>query len=240
METPNYLPLYSQVKELMIKRMTDKLWLPGTLLPSEIELARELNVSQGTVRKALDELASDKLVVRKQGRGTYVSEHDSQRALFHFFNLINREDGGRTLPQSQVLSIKEVPCSAQERKLLELDIKEKVVRISRVRYLESRPVIHEVIAVPKHLFPYLTESEASLPNTLYSLYESRYNVSVAKASEWLSAEAAKKETAQHLLLDAGDPVLTIRRVAYTLSHRAIELRTSHCDTTYHQYLSQLN
>lgn len=240
MDTPNYLPLYSQVKELMIKRMTDKHWVPGMLLPSETELARELNVSQGTVRKALDELASDKLVIRKQGRGTFVSEHDSQRALFHFFNLIGREDGGRNLPKSHVLSIEDGLCNAQEKLHLDLESKDMVIRISRVRFLEERPVIYEVIAVPQHLFPYLTESEASLPNTLYSLYESRYNVSVAKASEWLSANPATTDTAHHLLLNTGDPVLTIQRVAYTLSNRAIELRISHCDTTHHQYLSELN
>lgn len=239
MDTPSFLPLYTQVKELMIKRITDSLWLPGMLLPSENELAKELKVSQGTVRKALDEMALDKLVVRKQGRGTYITEHDNQRDLFHFFHLVNSKGVGKNLPESHVITIEEGVCTQQELELLELQPTDEVIRVSRVRLLENKPVIYELISVPKSLFPYLSETEANLPNSLYSLYESRYGVSVARASEWLSARGANQYTSEQLKIENGAPILTIRRLAYTLSHRPVELRVSHCNTENHHYLSEL-
>src|SRR5580704_8078982 len=80
-------PLYAQVREVLVRRLVDGVWAPGEGLPSEMELAAELDVSQGTVRKALDTMAADKLLVRHQGRGTFVSIHDEARILFQFFKL---------------------------------------------------------------------------------------------------------------------------------------------------------
>src|SRR3546814_9298856 len=73
-----FKPRYQQVKDLLIGRLIGSYWKPGDLLPSEMQLAEELGVSQGTVRKALDEMTADNLLVRRQGRGTYVAEHDQE------------------------------------------------------------------------------------------------------------------------------------------------------------------
>src|SRR5690606_27406758 len=101
---PGFKPLYQQVKDLLIGRLIGGHWKPGDLLPSEIQLAEELGVSQGTVRKALDEMTAGNLLVRRQGRGTYVAEHDQEHALFHFFKLADR--AGRPLvPESRVVKI---------------------------------------------------------------------------------------------------------------------------------------
>src|SRR3546814_10554487 len=88
---PEARPLYAQVRTLLLQRLIEGIWKPGTALPSEMQLAQELGVSQGTVRKALDDLAAENLVVRRQGRGTFVAEHDTDRALFHFFHLVGEE-----------------------------------------------------------------------------------------------------------------------------------------------------
>ena len=87
---PGFKPLYQQVKDLLIERLIGGYWRPGDLLPSEMQLAEQLGVSQGTVRKALDEMTAGNLLVRRQGRGTYVAEHDQEHALFHFFKLTDR------------------------------------------------------------------------------------------------------------------------------------------------------
>ena len=112
-------PLYAQVRELMIGRMVQGVWKPGAVLPSEVQLAAEFGVSQGTVRKALDALAAENLVIRRQGRGTFVAEHDAERALFHFFHLVG-EDGSRQLPGATLLSCRAGKASRDEAARLEL------------------------------------------------------------------------------------------------------------------------
>src|SRR5690606_120113 len=98
-----YKPLYVQVRDTLVRRLIDGLWQPGQLIPSEIELAREVGVSQGTIRKALDAMTTENLLVRRQGRGTYVAEPEDGRMLFQFFRLV--QDGvARSFPTSQVQS----------------------------------------------------------------------------------------------------------------------------------------
>lgn len=237
-QNPNFKPLYAQVKELMMQRLAANVWLPGTALPSENQLAKEFGVSQGTVRKALDELTAEHLLVRRQGRGTFVAEHTRNRALFHFLHLVGENDS-RQLPNSQVLGIVSARPTSIEQEQLALEEKQTVIRICRVRFLNDRAVIYETISVPEALFPRLEELGKELPDSVYGLYERQYGLSVTRAVERLSASAAEAEVASHLGLVPGTPLLSIQRTAYTLNSRPVELRISHCDTRYHHYLSEL-
>jgi GntR family transcriptional regulator len=237
-KNPNFKPLYAQVKELMIRRLVDNTWTAGMALPSENQLAAELKVSQGTVRKALDEMTAENLLVRRQGRGTFVAEHTQQRALFHFLHLVGENDN-RQLPQSQVISIETVQADDQESQQLELDSDAQVIRLNRVRFLNKQPVISETITVPYALFPGLGQQDGIIPNSLYSLYERQYGISVTRAVERLSAESAQGEVAKQLTLDPGTPLLSIQRIAYNLNSRPVELRISRCNTHQHHYLSEL-
>lgn len=221
----------------MIQRLIEGVWKPGTALPSEMQLALEFGVSQGTVRKALDELAAENLVVRRQGRGTFVAEHDSDRALFHFFHLVG-EDGSRQLPESRVLSCRHGRAARAEAVRLDLGSGAKVVRIDRVRDLVGTPAILESIAAPLAVFPDLGRNGA-LPNTLYALYESRYGVTVARAEEKLRAVAADAADARVLGIALGAPLLEIDRTAFALDGRPVEWRRSRCDTQHHHYLAEL-
>lgn len=237
-QNPNFKPLYAQVKELMVRRLAANVWMPGTALPSESQLAKEFGVSQGTVRKALDELTAENLLVRRQGRGTFVAEHTRNRALFHFLHLVGENDS-RQLPNSQVLRLESAPPTAIEVQQLELQNDEAVTRICRVRSLNDRVVIYEIISVPESLFPGLEALGRELPDSLYGLYERQYGISVTRAVERLSASAARDEIASQLALTPGAPLLSIQRTAYTLNARPVELRMSHCDTRNHHYLSEL-
>lgn len=234
---PAARPLYVQVKELMRSRLSEGSWKPGRLLPSEFELAAEFGVSQGTVRKALDELAVEKLVVRRQGKGTFVAEHDDDRALFHFLKLL-ADDGARALPESRVLAVKVARANAVERATLALEEGAKVWRIDRLRKLSGRPSILEQVSAPEALFPGLGREEP-VPNTLYRLYEARYGVTVARAEERLKAVAARKAEADALDIAPGTPLLAIDRIAFAIDGRPVELRRSLCLTDRHHYLADL-
>lgn len=239
MEQPNRRPLYRQVKDALMRRLVDGHWRPGELIPAEHALASELGVSQGTARRALDELAQINLVVRRQGKGTFVAEHTRERALFHFFHLVG-DDGKRALPGSRVLAVKAGPATREEARRLALSAGAKVVRLHRLRTLDGRVAIVERIVLPASLYDGIERVDrANLPNELYKLYQDRYGVSVARAAEKLKAAPAGPEDAVHLGLRSGAAVLEIDRIAYALDGNPCEWRVSRCDTADHHYICEV-
>jgi GntR family transcriptional regulator len=237
---PDFRPLYGQVKDLMIQRLVSGEWRPGALLPSENRLAETFMVSQGTVRKALDELAAENLVVRRQGKGTFVATHTAHRALFHFFHLVDQDDH-RQLPDSQLLSSVRKSATPQERTNLGLVAGAGVIRVRRVRLLNGHPTIIEKIVVSSDVFPGLGQSSGNaLPNSLYQLYEEKYGVIIHRAIEHLRAVKATRQDAKALGIAPDLPLLEIDRIALSLDRRPVEWRVSRCDTRYHDYLSILD
>jgi GntR family transcriptional regulator len=229
-----FRPLYRQVMDVFVKRMVDGIWSPGLLLPSEMQLAAEIGVSQGTVRKALDEMASENLLVRRQGRGTFVAEHDEKRILFQFFKLVP-DDSVARFPDSMVTSAIVERAMPEEREALELAAGAKVARIRRVRAIDQVPLIVETLTLPDALFPKVTEGP--VPNSLYAFYSERYGITIAHAREKLKAVALSAADAQALNRPAGHPALHIHRVALSLEVRPVEFRVSLCLTDETHYLS---
>lgn len=236
-EAPRAQPLYAQVKALMMQRLIAGQWRPGEMLPSEFQLADLFGVSQGTVRKALDELTGENVVVRRQGRGTFVAEHDDHRALFHFFHLVG-PDGERRLPESRLISVRKGLAGRLEAGRLAVGRGVPVIRIRRIRLLDDRPAIAETIAVPQKLFPDLADIR-EVPNTLYDLYERRYGITIARAVERLAAVAADERDAKLLEIAPGAPLLEIDRTALALDGAPVEWRVSRCVTTTHHYRVEL-
>ncbi len=230
-------PLYAQVKALIIQRLLQGTWRPGEALPNEFQLAADFGVSQGTVRKALDELAQENIVVRYQGKGTFVAEHTPHRSLFHFFRLVDR-DGSRHTPQSQWLDCGRRTATPLECERLDLTEGAEVFFIRRLRSLSDVPALVETIVVNSSLLPDLDREGRGL-NTLYDFYQSRYGVMVVKSSEFLSAVAATKEEAGILGVTPGHPLLQIDRSAWGLDGRIVEWRLSRCLTDRFRYFTEL-
>lgn len=235
---PGYDPLYRQVKRQLIERIAANEWPPGGVLPSETHLAVELGVSQGTVRKALDELASENLVVRRQGRGTFVSEHDQQRTLFQFFK-ITADSGKRQFPETTFSRRMIRKADRREREQLGLDEGASVWRVLRHRSLEGHVLVVERIALSAGMFPDFDRHEP-LPNNVYRLYEQHYGLTVTRAVEKLKAVPCGSDDAEALGCSEGDPVLRIDRIGYGITGRTIELRESICLTEGIHYLSDLH
>ncbi len=231
-------PLYVQVRKQVVARIVEGIWLPGNILPSETQLASYFGVSQGTVRKALDGLVAENLIVRHQGKGSFVAIHTPHRELFHFFHLATR-DGSKQMPAtSHLLSCSQRRGEKHELSRLNLGTNALVVIIERVRDLGKKPVILERIAVPAKLFEGLAES-GDLPNELYQLYEESYGVTIHKAIEELSVELASSQTAHHLGVKTNSPLLAIERVAETLEGKPVEYRRSLCNCSHHFYLNEI-
>lgn len=226
---PQYRPLYSQVYETLVKRIAEGIWKPGQSLPSEQALALQLGVSQGTVRKALDALAVDKVIDRRQGKGTYVAELTQERSLFRFFRL-SRADGARAVPTSGDESVRRRRARAAEAAALSLADGAEIIEIVRTRFVDDEPIAFERIVLPAELFPNL-DRHAPLPNTLYALYQREYGINIVSTDEKLRADSARRDDVRRLNLPEGAPLLQVERVALAVNGRKVEWRISRCDTT---------
>ena len=227
---PDFQPLYKQVYGVLIRRISEGTWQPAQALPSEQALASELGVSQGTVRKAMDALANENLILRRQGKGSFVAEHTQDHALFRFFRLVRPTPNRRRItPQLGDEKVSRRPANKVERSRLALSKGADIVEIRRTRLIDDAPRIAEKIILPVSLFPGIDKQQA-LPNTLYSLYQGVYGVSISVAREELRAVLANKGDARALRLEPGMPLLQIDRVAIALDGHAVEWRVSRCDT----------
>jgi len=223
-ETAGYRPLYRQVYDIVVRRVVQGVWKAGEALPSEQALARELGVSQGTMRKVLDSLTSEKLLERRQGKGTFIAENTQERALFRFFRMA-RPGGERLAPTCGEETVKVRASRTIEQAKLGIAKGDKVVEINRTRLIDGRPAIREQIALPAALFPGI-EKGGQLPNTLYSLYQTEYGINIVSAQEELRAIAATAEDATYLGVAIGEPILLIDRVAVSLQDLKVEWRVS--------------
>jgi GntR family transcriptional regulator len=239
METRNPLgfrPLYRQARDVLVGRINDGTWQAGQAIPSEMEIAADLGVSPGTARKALDEMESENLVVRHQGRGTFVARHDDARIIFQFFKL-TPDSGEREFPTGKVLRTDVGTAGVDAAKVLKLRAGARVLQIERIRSLAGKVVIAETIVLPYATFSGAEKLE--LPNNLYELYRSRFGVTIARSTEKLKAVAAKRREQKYLGVKLGAPLLSIDRTAFSLDGKPTEWRVSVCRTDAIHYLSDL-
>ena len=220
-------PLYAQIREVLLERVRTGRFAPGQLLPGEFELAAEFGVSQGTVRRALDALAREHIVVRRQGSGTYVSEPRPDEWLFRYFNIFT-DDGQQVNPDSVGALATSGPAKPSERARLGLPAGARVIRIHRQRTHAGRVFIVETLVLPAELFPGLAD-RAKIPNGVYDVYQKDYGVLVGRGDERLTPVAAKGKVAQHLAVRTGTPLIRIDRVVYGIDDRAVEWRLSFCN-----------
>ncbi|ARP97784.1 GntR family transcriptional regulator [Pseudorhodoplanes sinuspersici] len=227
------VPLYEMVDSLIRKRLVENVWSPGAMLPSEIQLAREFGVSQGTVRRTLDALVAEGLLYRRQGVGTFVSEMEDRRSLFLFFNMV-ADDGRQEMPAARLLGAEFGQANEEEARRLAIAVGAPVRRLRRLRLFRETPMIVEKVVVSDALLPGLG-TEVPLPDHLFRHYEVAYRVTVVEADETVRAVGAEPEDAALLELAVGTPLLQIDRVAYALQRRPVEWRVSRCDTSGQSY-----
>ena len=232
-------PLYEQVRARLIEGISAGRWRPGEAIPSESALAAIHGVAIGTIRKAVDSLVAERALLRRQGKGTFVTAHDGSRLMFHFFHIVGRS-GARSYPEVRTLEFGRARADAAAARSLAIAPHDKVIRIRNVLSLEGHPRIVDDITLPAALFPGLTEKIfLARDNTIYHLYQSRYGINVLRTDERLRAVLAGAEDARLLRVEAGAPLLEIRRVALTFRDRPVELRVSRVDTTDHDYHNTL-
>lgn len=236
----SFSPLYQQIKQLVLRALDMGEWKPGEVIPSEFELAARFQVSQGTVRKAVDELAAENILIRRQGKGTFVSTHHEPNVRFRFLRLAASE--GRTSPtQSHVLSCQRIRANAHAAQQLDLRVGESLIYIRRVLTFDEVPTVVDDIYLPSALFKGLTSTllEAHKGVPLYGLFETEFGVSMVRAQEQIRAVAASEEIAELLSIKKNTPLLCVDRTSYTYADRPVELRIGFYLTDKYYYRNTL-
>ena len=179
------------------------------------------------------------LVVRRQGKGTFVATHHEPRAQYRFLRVI--PDEGEPVPAvSRVLECKRVRAPADIARLLVLRAGDPLVYVRRVLTFDGTPLVLDDIWLPGQVFKGLTtERLAEYKGPLYGLFETEFGTRMIRAEEHLRAVAADADSARLLQVAAGDPLLLVERVSYTYGERAVEVRRGLTVTTRHHYRNTL-
>ncbi|MDB6177419.1 GntR family transcriptional regulator [Paracoccus sp. Z330] len=216
-------PLYQKVIDTIVARIGSGELLPGGMLPSEMQLAAEIGVSQGTARKALMMLEQHGIVRREQGRGSFVTARTPESSLFNFFRL-RENDGTIIRPELIDEQITQRDATPIERDTL-FDKPEQVYEIRRIRSLKGVASTIESAVLPAPIFAGI-DRRAPLPSALYILYQQNYGCIVLRADESINAVAADADEARALNVEPGAPLLRVERLAHDILGRPIERRRS--------------
>ncbi len=242
------MPLYRQVKSALLRLLESGELGPGATLPNEAQIAQALQVSIGTLRKAVDELVHEHILVRRQGKGTFVALHNNDRFMFQFFHVESRPDVfdprmaiEREYPVVNNISFTSTRATDTEAYWLRLRVGDAVWRIDNALRLNGQSVVHDRIIISAALFKGLTEKRfQERPSTIYNLYQTDHGISVTRAQERVRAVAVSSEVGRVLGLRTGAPALEVHRVALTFGERPVELRISTINTQEHDYVSLLS
>jgi GntR family transcriptional regulator len=225
---PRFSPLYQQIKALLTSSLKKGAWRPGEVIPSEVELARRYQVSQGTVRKAIDELAAENLLVRRQGRGTYVATHQEPKAQFRFLRL-RPNDGAVTAPKSRIVDCKKMRAPVEVARSLGLKSTDSCLLLRRILDFNEKPAVLDELWLPSGAFK----------GPLYGLFETEFGIRMIRAEERLSAQKIGEFEALLLRVDPGSPVLVVDRTSYTYEGAAVEFRRGLYKTEDFHYFNEI-
>jgi GntR family transcriptional regulator len=238
---PAFSPLYQQIKALILRSLQSGEWKPGEAIPSEMELAARYKVSQGTVRKAIDELATENLLVRRQGKGTFVATHAEENIQYRFLRLKPDDESGPGGIERRILECRRMRAPADVVRVLELKSGDAAVQIRRLLVFAGKPVVLDDIWLPGAAFKGLTaERLAEYRGPLYALFETEFGVRMIRAEEKIRAVAADEPNASLLELKAGAPLLSVERVSFTYGDKPVELRRGLYNTESHFYRNELS
>jgi GntR family transcriptional regulator len=232
-------PLYKGVQRALLERLASGELKPGQLIPSERQLATEFGVSIGTLRKAIDDLVEQRILIRQQGKGTYVATHDRERLLFYFFHIVPHI-GLKSYPLVEFAFFHKAEANEEVAKRLKLPTGAPIFHIRNRLSLDAQPVSVDDLYIDQARFPTLSAAQfKERSSTIYNLYQEAFGFTVVKTEERLRAEAVDADHAKLLKIKQGAPVLTIRRSAIDMRGEVVELRISTVNTENHEYFAEL-
>ncbi|MEX3978308.1 GntR family transcriptional regulator [Paraburkholderia sp. EG287A] len=227
---------YKEVKNGILAALSAKEWKGGEAIPSEKRLSERFGVSIGTLRKAIDELVADNILVRHQGLGTFVAQHQRDRYFFRFFRVV-RQDGEKSYPTVSLVSFTKAKATREVAAILGIEPNARVFSFVNRLALHGETVMIDSITVAEERFAGLTEAALrERPSTLYNFYQDAFHINVVGTEERLRVATANEVESELLEVAPGTPLLEVRRIAYSYHQEAVELRISHVNTARYEYV----
>jgi GntR family transcriptional regulator len=234
------LPLYEQIKRKILVALEHGVWNPGELIPSEVELANSYHVSSGTIRKALDELVAQHILIRRQGSGTFVATHQEEQSKYRFLHLANNQ-GKMKESTNKILLCSHQKAPEAVYAAFEMHPDDIFVHIRRLMSFNQQPIVFEDIWLPCPLFEGLNlELLLNWTGTLYGLIENHFGIHMIHAKEQISAVMPTEIAREYLQIDKSIPVLDIFRTSYSYGEKPIEVRQAQYVTMEYHYLNHLS
>jgi GntR family transcriptional regulator len=230
-------PLYHQIKENITRQVVSGRWRSNHPLPSENELCNHFGVSRGTLRRALGDLEHQGLILRRQGRGTFVARPKFEGSVLGSYR--NYRVGAVPHDEkSKLLGIDRIPASPDMQRLLKLGKRDRVYEVRRLQYMGGEPITLSTSFIPASLAPGLDKQDIE-HEFFYGLLEERYGLAFLRAEEFLEPVVADDVVARHLEVAPGAPVFLVERHSYLVDDKPVEFRQAYMRGDRYRYRIEL-
>ena len=215
------IPLYVQIAESLLDRIESGELRPGDRLPAERELSQTLEVNRMTVRRALQVLELQGLLMRRQGDGTYVTAPKIERQAGNLVPFTKGMQRRGYTPGAQVITFERRPAEPSVAKELQLPVSAPVYYIRRLRLINQEPVMLERFTLPVRRVPGLERYDLA-SRSVYEVMETEYGISVTRARQSLEPVVAAEYEAELLRVNPGAPLMLEQRLSFDQDDQPIE------------------
>jgi GntR family transcriptional regulator len=206
------LPLYQQLYEMLRQKISSGAWRPGDMLPTEISLLDQYEVSRATVRQALDALVQEGLIYRERGRGTFVAHPTVQQGLVRIVSFTEDMRQRGFEPGTEVISAELIPANNDLAKVLDIAEGDELARIQRLRLADGEPMSIEISHLVHRHCPGILGTDY-VHNPLREILETMYGVHIERATQAIRAVSAPVGIADRLSIKPASALLYIERVS---------------------------
>jgi GntR family transcriptional regulator len=223
-------PLYEIVRAGILERLHNGQWVAGAKIPTEPQLAQEFGVGIGTIRRAVEELVAERLLIRRAGRGTIVAKFTDGHAFDQFFSFVDAA-GDPVKVSARLLRFGKERATPALAARLAIERGARLARAENLRLVDDAPVMFDRLWIPLDLFPELSaERFTARRGSIYGFFQEQYGVTVVRVAEQLSAVVPDDDIAEALGVEAGVPLLRIERTAFTFKDQPVEFRVRFVDS----------
>ncbi|UVI30952.1 GntR family transcriptional regulator [Paenibacillus spongiae] len=219
------LPLYAQLKEILLGQIKEGVWQPGDVIPPETVLMQQYSVSRATIRQAINELVQEGYFTRHRGRGTFVNKQKLDVKLQSLYSFTEDMMEKGLKPESQVLELAVVVADSKVKEALDLHEHDLAVKLVRLRLANEEIMMLETTYLPYHLFKDLTIVDVT-NSPLYTVLEQKYNLTIDRAIEYFEPILVEKRESKLLQVKAGSPALYLERIGSLADGTPVELSQS--------------
>jgi len=232
-------PLYYQVREHILHKLATHEWIPGERIPTEPELAALFAVSVGTVRKAIEDLVAENILIRRARIGTTVATHENYNPFSTFFNFLSKT-GKPLYVENQLLVFNKIKASRDFLYIFNVSETENLFVIDNLRLVDKKAVMYDRIWLPEKQFKGLNKRNfENRPGSIYAFFQNQFRVTVLRIKEQLEATQAPDFVQSPLEVKKRDAILKITRQAISYGDEVVEFRNRYVNTNACQYLNEI-